>query len=119
MDRPGVFTKSLRSVSVPIILASFLLSLAALAEETPTQSEQGADNMVRRRVAEHFLTLGKQQYELGYYAEAQKTLQMASRHAQYLEPLDQRKLDLLVKECNAAVVRQQQSAAANARHAHV
>ena len=104
MDRLSVYAKSLREGSVSIILASVLLFVAGLVQVTPSRAAQGGDDAMMRHLVQYFMRVGRQQYERGYYAEAEKTFQMAQGYTEFLEPLQQRTLASFREEARVAAV---------------
>ena len=115
MDRPSVFAKSLRGGSVSIVLASILLSVTVFAQVGPSQSGEGSDDAMMRQLVQYFMRVGTEQYERGYYIEAEKTFQMAQGHGAYLEPLDRRKLDSMLEKAGLAAIERRRALAAKER----
>jgi len=89
---------------VSIVLASILLSVTAFAQVSPSQSGAGDDDGMMRHLVQHFMRVGAEQYERGYYVEAEKTLQMAQGYGQYLEPVERRKLDSMLEKAGLAAI---------------
>ena len=104
MDRPSVFGKCLRGGSVSIVLASILLTATVFAQVGPTQNGPGNDDGMMQHLVQYFMRVGTEQYERGYYIEAEKTFQMAQGYADYLEPLEQRKLDSMLEKAGLAAI---------------
>jgi tetratricopeptide (TPR) repeat protein len=96
LDRPSVHAKSLRTGSISTVLASvFFVATVLVQVGSSQQTPQSGDDAVMRRTVQYFISQGTQQYERGFYSEAEKTFQMAQGWAQYLEPVEQRKLESL------------------------
>ncbi len=87
-----------------IILASILLSAAAIAQVSPAQSGAGNDDGMMRHLVQYFMRVGTEQYERGYYIEAEKTFQMAQGYGEFLEPLERRKLDSMLEKAGLAAI---------------
>jgi TolA-binding protein len=101
LDRPTVFAKSLRRGSASTILASVFLVATAFVQAAPSQNDNDA---LVREVVQHRIQVGTDQYDHGYYAEAEKTFQMAERFKDSLDPVDQRKLQSLREKASQAAV---------------
>ena len=112
MDRPSVFAKSLRGGSVLIVLASILLSVPVFAQVSPSQSGQGSDDGMMRHLVQYFMRVGTEQYERGYYIEAEKTFQMAQGYGEFLEPLERHKLDSMLEKAGLAAIERKRVLAA-------
>ncbi|HQG49463.1 MAG TPA: hypothetical protein PK373_10275, partial [Sedimentisphaerales bacterium] len=54
-------------------------------------------------MVQHIMGVGQQQYDRGYYSEAEKTFEAAQKYSQYLDPLEQRKLASLRDKAAKAV----------------
>ena len=75
MDRPSVYAKSVRKGTVSTILALVLLTAACLVHVTPSPAAQGDDDATLRHMVQYIMSVGQQQYDRGYYSEAEKTFQ--------------------------------------------
>jgi Flp pilus assembly secretin CpaC/tetratricopeptide (TPR) repeat protein len=112
LDRRSVHAKCLRTRSVLIILTPVLLVATTLVRAAQSQ---GGDDATMRRVVEHYMRVGTEQYDRAYYADAQKTFQMAEEYKEYLDPAESRKLDSwLEKAGRAAAERKKAIEARNA-----
>ncbi|HSW02797.1 MAG TPA: hypothetical protein VLI39_21715 [Sedimentisphaerales bacterium] len=54
-------------------------------------------------MVQHIVGVGQQQYDRGYYSEADKTFEAAQKYSQYLDPVEQRKLASLRDKAVKAV----------------
>jgi len=95
LDRPSVYAKSVRKGTVPTILTLVLLASAGLVQAAPTPAAQGDDEATMRRMVQYIASVGQQQYDRGNYTEAEKTLRNAGEYAQYLDAVEQKKLESL------------------------
>ncbi len=95
MDRPNVYAKFLRTGSVSTVLASAFLVATVFLQVASGQGAEGGDDARMRTLVQYAIQKGVQQYERGFYAEAEKTFQMAQGYTEYLEPVEQRKLESL------------------------
>jgi len=106
LDRPTVFAKSLRRGSASTILASVFLVATAFAQVALSQGNvpsQGSDDAMVRRVVEYYMRIGTEQYDRGYYADAEKTFEMAQGFADRLDPAQRAKLQSLQEKASQAV----------------
>ncbi len=90
-----------------LVLASILLTATVFAQVNPSQNVSDGDEAVMRRLAQYFNRVGTEQYELGYYIEAKKTFQMAQGYAEYLEPVEQKKLASMLEKSGLAAIERQ------------
>ena len=95
MDRPSVYAKSVRKGTVSTILGLVLLSAACLVHVTPSPAVQADNDATLRHMVQYIMNVGQQQYDRGYYSEAQKTFERAQEHASLLDSVEQRKLESL------------------------
>ncbi len=102
MDRPSVYAKSAREGIVSTILTSVLLSATALMSVTWSQSAQSSDDATMRHLGQYLMSVGQKQYDGGSYDQAVMTLQMADKRKDYLDPVEQRKLQSLLEKARAA-----------------
>ena len=103
MDRPSVYAKSVRKGTISTILTVVSLTAACLVHVTPSPAAQGNEDATLRPMVQHIVGVGQQQYDRGYYSEAVKTLEAAQKYAQYLDPVEQRKLASLRDKAGKAV----------------
>jgi len=112
LDRPSVFAKTLRGGSVSIVLASILLTATVFAQVSSSPSGQGSNDDMMQHLVQYFMRVGTQQYERGYYVEAEKTFQMAQSYGGTLEPLEQRKLESMLEKAGLAAIERKRVLAA-------
>ena len=103
MDRPSVYAKSVRKGTLSTILALVSLTAACLVHVTPSPAAQGDEGATLRPMVQHIVGVGQQQYDRGYYSEAEKTFEAAQKYSQYLDPVEQRKLTSLRDKAGKAV----------------
>lgn len=103
MDRPSVYAKSVRKGTFSAILALVSLTAACLVHVTPSPAAQGDEGATLRPMVQHIVGVGQQQYDRGYYSEAEKTFEAAQKYSQYLDPVEQRKLTSLRDKAGRAV----------------
>jgi len=103
LDRPSVYAKSVRKGTISTILTVVSLTAACLVHVTPSPAAQGNEDATLRPMVQHIVGVGQQQYDRGYYSEAVKTLEAAQKYAQYLDPVEQRKLASLRDKAGKAV----------------
>ncbi len=107
MNRPSVFAKSLRGGCVSIILASVLLSVTGIAQVGPGGGTADDQDAMMRRMVEYFMRVGSERYEQGLYIESERTFRTAQSYRQYLEPVEQRKLDSMLEKAALAAAQRQ------------
>ena len=100
MDRPTLYAKSVRVGLVTTILTSVVLAAAVFGPGTPAKAAQNGDDATMRHLVQYFVGVGQQQYDRGcdWYLEAEKTLKKAREYMQYLDPVEQRKLQSLLEQ---------------------
>ncbi len=108
MDRPSVYAKSAREGIGSRILVSVLLSATALMSVTWSQTAQSSDDArtKSRHWGQTLMQVGQRQYDKGFYDEAAKTCQMAQPYKDYLDPVEQRKLQVLLEKALSAAADQ-------------
>jgi tetratricopeptide (TPR) repeat protein len=89
-----------------------LLSVTVFAQVGPSQSGQGSDDAMMRQLVQYFMRVGTEQYERGYYIEAEKTFQMAQGYGEFLEPLERRKLESMLEKSGLAAIERKHALAA-------
>jgi len=89
---------------VSIVLASVLLSVTVFAQVGPSQSGQGSDDAMMRQLVQYFMRVGTEQYERGYYIEAEKTFQMAQGYGEFLEPVERHRLESMLEKSGLAAI---------------
>jgi len=90
-----------------------LLAAACLVHVTPSPAAaQGDEDATLRQMVQQIVSVGQQQYDRGYYSEAEKTFQGAQRHSRYLDPIEQRKLESLRVKAGKAVAERKRIAEA-------
>ena len=105
MDRPRTLAKSLRRGSASTVLASVFLVATAFAQAAPSQS----DVDVYKRRAAYLTQVGTNQYDRGFYDQAQKTYEGIAKFADRLDPVEQRKLQSLREKTARAVAEQRKA----------
>ncbi len=113
MDRPSVYAKSAREGIVSTILVSILLSATILMSVTWSQAAQSSDDAPAkmRQFGQYLMQVGQGQYDQGSYGEAVKTFQMAEKYKDYLDPVEQRKLQSLLEKARSAAADQKRTPA--------
>jgi len=114
LDRPSVFGNALRGGSAVTVLISVLLIATMFAPATPAQSERNGDDATMRHLVQYLMRTGTEQYNRGYYIQAEATFRMAQGYGEYLEPLERRKLQSLQEKTSLAAVERKRALEAKA-----
>ncbi|MBN2129619.1 MAG: hypothetical protein JW741_08985, partial [Sedimentisphaerales bacterium] len=114
MDRPSVFGIALRGGSAVTVLVSVLLIATMVTPATPAQSEENGDDATMRHLVQYLMRTGTEQYNRGYYIQAEATFRMAQGYGEYLEPLERRKLQSLQEKTSLAAVERKRALEAKA-----
>jgi len=105
-----MYAKSAREGIVSTILTSVLLSATVLLSVTWSQAAQSSDDATTmRHLGQYMMRVGQEQYERGSYDQAEKSFQMALEQKDYLDPVEQRKLQSLLEKAHAAVAEQKRT----------
>ena len=84
------------------------------APATPAQSERNGDDATMRHLVQYLMRTGTEQYNRGYYIQAEATFRMAQGYGEYLEPLERRKLGSLQEKTSLAAVERKRALEAKA-----
>ncbi len=109
MDRPRMLAKSLRRGSASTILASVFLVATAFVQAAPSQSD---DDALVRDVVLRRMQVGSNQYDRGFYDQAQKTFEEIAKFADRLDSVNRLKLQSLQDKTARALAEQRKSLAA-------
>jgi len=69
---------------------------------TWSQAARGSDDATMRHLGQYLMGVGQKQYDGGSYDQAVTTFQMAEKRKDYLDPVEQRKLQSLLEKARAA-----------------
>jgi len=84
---------------VPLLI---LLLLAFSPQVALSQTEQADDDQTMRNVVQYLMRVGTEQYEKGFYIQAEKTFLMAQDYQEYLTALERTKLTTLLQKAQKA-----------------
>ena len=102
MDKPSLFLRVCGRGALPALLASVLLVATVLTGVAPSQPGASSDDAMMKNLVQYFLRVGGEQYDRGFYIQAEETFLMAQGYDAYLDPLDKRKLQSMLEKTRTA-----------------
>ncbi|UCG58500.1 MAG: hypothetical protein JSU70_03125, partial [Phycisphaerales bacterium] len=104
MDKPNFLIKPFGRGSLSTVLVSILLAATILPGVAFCQGEETGDDEVMQRVVQYLLRVGTDQYDRGYYDQAEKTFLMAQGYEEYLTAAERSEVEMRLKRARAAVL---------------
>ena len=113
MNKPSFLTESFGRRSLSVVTVSILLLLMTLLEPARPQENGGADRQeVFRRIVQSYIQTGQEEYNKGYYEQAQKTFLMAQGYQEYLTDAGRQQLATLLENSQTAIAERKRALAA-------
>jgi tetratricopeptide (TPR) repeat protein len=102
LDRSICLFKPFGRGFLSIALFLILLLLAFIPQVVLSQTEQANDDQTMRNVVQYLMRVGTEQYEKGFYVQAEKTFLMTQGYQEYLTGLERTKLTTLLQKAQTA-----------------
>jgi type II secretory pathway component GspD/PulD (secretin) len=110
LSKPSFLTESFGRKSLSVFLLFIVLVISIISNTATSQANGVADRQQAfRRIIQSYIQTGQEEYQRGFYEQAEKTFLMAQGYQQYLTAAGREHL--------AALIMQAQTAAANRKHA--
>jgi len=107
LSKPSFLIESLGIKPLSIILLLFVLLVAVPSEVVPSQPQEAGEDQMMRQVVQYLIQVGTDQFQRGYYPQAEKTLLMAQGYQEYLTVAERNKLsEFLGKTHKASLERE-------------
>ena len=104
LDKPHFLFECSDRKPLSILLASVFLLTTVLSGPAPSQRNQADENDMMRNVVQYLIQVGTEQYQHGYYIQAEKTLLMAQGYQEYLTSAQRNSLSERLEEAHLAAL---------------
>ena len=103
MSKPSFLTKISGRGSLSIALASFLFTTVIAVANQSNTNENPDRQEAFRQIVQSYIQAGEQEYNKGFYEQAEKTFLMAQGYREYLTADERKQLTSLLDKTQAAI----------------
>ena len=97
LSKPSFLTESFGRRSLSVLLVFIVTLITITSEVAPSQDKGVADRQQAfRRIVQSYIQTGQDEYQRGFYAQAEKTFLMAQGYQGYLTAAERERLAALV-----------------------
>ncbi|MCJ7675879.1 MAG: hypothetical protein MUO33_12125, partial [Sedimentisphaerales bacterium] len=104
MSKPSFLIESLGIRPLSIILLLSVLLVVVLSEVVPSQQQEVGEDQMMRQVVQYLIQVGTDQFQRGYYPQAEKTLLMAQGYQEYLTVAERSRLNEFLEKTHKAAL---------------
>ncbi len=103
MSKPSFFIDSFGRKYLPIVLVMILSLITVISSTAFSQESKVTDKQeASRRIVQSYIQVGQEEYQKGYFGQAEKTFIMAREYQEFLTAAERERLSELIKRAQTA-----------------